>query len=447
MRIRELEESTYNSLKKRPTCKITGLMLTWRQSKAFGSYCSLPVKQLFAKHKNVKAVRAVMKGWVYFPPTNAYYADAHSWSRSTGKIGVPVKVRAKFYKEVFQATQICKFPGCPHTVPFEFLKLGTCCNQHYSQGRRIRLRDYGLRDLKFRCALDGLRFYRTEDVAAHLRSIHQFSNQQMENYYRTYLLKRTDNHGFCKWCGKPTGLHNFSRGYNDFCHNASCAVLWYNKNTNRLERCAVSMRRTTASGDVLPTQLGYWLKLGFRSVDAQHILRSLFRDRQNDVQALMRRKGISEPEAVLLRKKITGKWMQKFHHKVPYSAASQEFFWRLWERIKNRISPHEVFFATFHVGKRQSKKNLEWLQEVERTFYKLDFYISGINFIIEFDDDNHRRTISILKDKKRDAEIMAALNQKAALHRVAIKAFREHPSQIVEGLSRLIFASLEGGTR
>ncbi len=445
MNIKKMDRKAYNELIEKPKCIVTGLSLTWDQYKAFGRYSSSWVRNLYSKLKDVEKARAVIKDWVFCPATNSHYPDVEGWSRSTGGGRVPSDVRAEFYKQTFQATQICTFPGCQNTVPFENLNLHTCCVQHYNQGNRIRRGDYPLEDLKYKCALDEMKFLRTEDVAAHLRSTHDFSDEQMEKYFRTYILKPEDNQGFCKWCHEPTALNNFSQGYFDFCHNTSCNVSWHNAHTDRLEKCSKAMKRIGARGDAFHRQPGYWLKRGFSQAETEEILEQLTNDHRNDVSTLMKRHGLSKVEAEAKRKEITRKWITKVHHGLIYTPESQKFFWALWREIKPYISVDDVVFATFNRGKVDQKFNREQLVETQRSFFKLDFYIASLAFVIEFDEPGHsgRRE----KDLRRDNEIRAAFQNRVTIHRLLAKLWRKNPEGTVNQYAFLIRQALARANR
>lgn len=437
MNIKKLNEQDYNALPEKPHCKVTDLELTWRQYTSSGLYSSVMVKKLWREHKDVDVVRRIMAAWVYFPLTNCHYPDARTWQRSVGHLpDDKTQTLNAFYDLHFRATNTCQFPGCAETVPYDLTHLSACSVQHYNQSNQIRKGTYAAEDLKFKCLLDDMAFVRVEDVSKHLRQVHKFNDAQMEGYYRERLMKPDDNHGFCKWCHKPTRLYNFVQGYFDFCADSDCNVLWHNQNSGRLDKCSISMKRVAASGDFTHTQVGYWLKRGFDYATTQEILRDIAAQRVSDVEGIMRRDKVTRPEAVFRRKQITGKWLSKFQHKIYFSPNSQKFFWQLWEKLKPFLTVGDVFFATFDHGIPQTQKNLEYLLETQTTYLKLDFYIPKVGFIIEYDDPAHlgRKRLDI----DRDTEVKATLGYTCLIHRVPCLQFETKPSETLETALKLI---------
>jgi G:T-mismatch repair DNA endonuclease (very short patch repair protein) len=82
-------------------------------------------------------------------------------------------------------------------------------------------------------------------------------------------MKPEDSNGQCLECGKELKFISIAKGYQRFCHNSACNVVWHNKNSGRLEQSSNGIKLARSSGDNIPTQLGYWLKKGFSEDEAK----------------------------------------------------------------------------------------------------------------------------------------------------------------------------------
>jgi len=101
-------------------------------------------------------------------------------------------------------------------------------------------------------------------------------------------------------------------------------------------------------------------------------------------------------------------WHKSFK-KTNYSMISQDLFWKVYNKINDKYSVDDIFFAEFDKGVK-STSNLEYALKLESTSIKPDFLILSKKLIIEFDGDywhsSERRDLE--KDALREQEILNA---------------------------------------
>jgi very-short-patch-repair endonuclease len=286
------------------------------------------------------------------------------------------------------------------------------------------LKSLKLKDFKYTCLEDGNTFTRINRLTRHLKGV---LNIDPEDYYKKHI-KKCDSEGFCKWCKTPTRFKNVRDGYDKFCYNTSCNVLWYNKHENRAKNCAEKIRKTHLIGDRLPSQEGYWLKRGHTQEEAYKKVRET--QATNAVDSIMERKKCSLEEAVQIRAEITDKWLKSFK-RMNYSMISQKLFVEVWKRVKDKYK--NIYFATLNNGEIVNDgKNHEFRVKTFRSSRKIDFYIKDINKCIEFDGTywHGKKGKGASEELLRESEIIGTLGCKV-LH-VKEKDFNNDNEKIIE---------------
>lgn len=318
--------------------------------------------------------------------------------------------------------RLCRLEGCNNIVPPGAKFSGYCCANHMNAGNAIRRGKATLEDYSFKCCLCDAIYTSKFTLSKHLVQEHGLDKKAQEEYYNKYVRTENDPDGYCKWCGKPTKFNTIGTGYDKFC-GSRCSVLWYNKNTDRLEKSGRAISKAMSRGNVTATQLGYWMSKGLSEEEAREALRN--RQTTNSVEAIMAREGISLSEAITKRNEITAKWVANRFVGRQWSMESQELFWQIWNTIKNfGIKEDDVFFATFDKGNRtpeDSIKNMEFqLNMPPRRYRKLDFYIQSLNMSIEYEGGWFHTDVDEVMwtsdDKFRDYEIKQWLPGHFILH-------------------------------
>lgn len=361
-------------------------------------------KKLLRDLKSPEAVLVALKtSYLWCDVNQVYYADFRACASALTKLGYSTETVQAFYDRAVKPATKCRFPGCQETIPFRHTRIGCCSVTHYNQTKNGKP---NLGDLRYSCALDGHRFKKPESVANHLRCNYGFTDRQLEDYYLQHCSE-TGEPGACRQCGKPTRFQGLQAGYAEFCYNSSCSVLWYNANTDRLTRSGNGIRASHARGDVVPTQVGYWVKKGLTADEAREKIRK--RQTTNSVEAIARRVGVTLAEAQGRRKEITKKWLSSYK-KGKWSKVSQELFWEVLRRAG--IPGSEVFFATNNNGTRDETENREYKIELAKGYCMPDFYVPGSRKVIEFDGfywHGLRGQETESPDKRRDAALSKAL--------------------------------------
>lgn len=175
-------------------------------------------------------------------------------------------------------------------------------------------------------------------------------------------------------------------------------------------------------GDILSSQFGYWLKQGLSQEEA--LLKLKKRQTTFTLEKCIAKYG--EEEGTKRWKKRQERWLKSFTNKPQeeleriykakmeyggYSKISQDLFWKLYERIKDKFK--KIYFATLDKQSKQyTEKNNEYVLFINpktpnNGCYFLDFLVLDCMKVIEFDGDYwHSRAENKERDEKRNIEIL-----------------------------------------
>lgn len=437
-----LAKEKFESLpEEKRVCNVFGTPITHEQYLKAGGYYSHP--SLWALKKRLKLsipeLREKLKTCLHSPINGGYYETWKSLAIAEAQLGATDEQLEAAYNELVYPTSNCRFPGCTAHVPYAQRADGCCSTLHKNQFKRIRKGEYSVEDLKHECFLCHNRFKTPEGVAKHLRETHNYTDEDLGEYYNTYCRKPGDSGGKCRYCGKPTSFQGIVHGYSDFCYNTDCNVRWYNENTDRLVKAGDGIKEAMASGDVTPSQIGYWLKQGYSQDEAEALLRE--RQTTNSITSIIQREGCTIEEAKVIRRNITRKWLKSRTTGLNWSKISQELFWALWKRIKPFYLPCDVYFATFDEGEEDTSRNREYRIKTESSYRLADFFIESEDLSIEFDGAFHHSADSwrgARYDEKRDEEILRARPNHRILH-VRETDYRKDPQSVITACINFIF--------
>lgn len=436
---KETETEYYARPEVRRRCPITGELVSYETFCKAGSLVVAHNSLATIRKKNKLTndqMRELLPTLIHSELTGGYYVNPDAYMQGVGQDKAhSLEEKEAEYDKLIRPHTRCNFPGCCETVPYGCSKLSTCSVNHYNALKSIRKGTSKLEDYTYRCELCNAVFTSNFRLTNHLTQEHNLTPEEQEAYYNKYIRKPGDPDGCCKWCGKPVPFVTIGVGYREFCRNTDCNVRWHNEHENRHIRASESFVETTKSGDVLETQVGYWIAKGLTEEEARACVRA--RQRTNTVTAIMAREGISEQEAIERRREITEKWLDSRVTGLNYSKVSQELFWAVWDLIKTTFSPTDVYFATFCGGERlpeDSRENKEYRIKTERSYRMADFYIDSLDLSIEFDGawfhakDAGWRESNF--DELRDSEILVSRPNHKILH-VSEEEYRKNPQVVV----------------
>jgi hypothetical protein len=407
------------------TCEVTGTKLKYRTFKNAGYRCGAVIATLLRKHKDVRAVKKIVdETLIYVEELNGYYGDWPGLSTAASKYGLSLEQREYLYNKFYLASSKCKLATCSNNVPFEHVALGACCSLHYNRDNKLKKGAYTTDKLKYECKFDGEKFTSLSRLSTYIKS----QGWDEKDYYRKFVNYEAS--GTCKWCNKPVPFHNIEQGYRNFCYNSSCNVLWHNAHEGR-DQHGDKISKAHRENQNLPTQKGHWLKRGYTEEEAAQKVRE--RQQTNSVESIMKRHNCSLEEATQIRKDITKKWVDSYEHSN-YSKVSQELFWAVYEKTKDRFGVDDVFFATFNRGEKETEgRTLEYKVPTKNSYRRLDFFVKSINKCIEFDgaywhDNINRR--GTMNDAKRDEQIVESIGCKI-LH-IPEMTFYKEKQQVID---------------
>lgn len=184
-----------------------------------------------------------------------------------------VITEAEYYDKYLSGTEKCAYIHCGCDLGHDRFAGKFCSSLHYESHKRIE--KYG--KLDWLCPI--CKWGTAEDpdehsnlvgkIAFHLTKVHNFDIKQMEEFYNQYIKKDDDPDGHCLWCNKELEFKNLTDGYDKFCYNTSCNVLWHNKHTGRQDKAIVSVKAVyTTQPERLHTRKEYWMAKGFSEEDA-----------------------------------------------------------------------------------------------------------------------------------------------------------------------------------
>ena len=215
--------------------------------------------------------------------------------------------KEEYYNLYIKASTECKFDNCNSSVGYDAVKNktgGYCCIQHAKSQKHINKGT-----ANFECKICSSLFIRPESLSKHISDLHKETSS--EEYYKKYVIKTDSPNGNCLQCGKQLKFISIAKGYQKFCRNTSCNVLWHNKNSDRLVQSSEGIKLARSSGDNIPTQLGYWLKKGFSEDDAK--LKLADRQNTNSLEKFIERHG--EEVGALKWRKRQLKWQETLNSK------------------------------------------------------------------------------------------------------------------------------------
>jgi hypothetical protein len=413
-----------------PRCIVTNHKLFYHTYKTYGLRCGSLIKNLYKKHKNQQKCLEELKNLnaFFIPELNGYFTN---WKDTSGSCSTKEK-KELIYNQYFLNKTKCSLNGCDKKVPLELVGKNACCTLHYNRSQMLKKGRYKESDLKYTCVLDNEKFPTLNHFSQHIKK----QGWDLENYYNQFVNQNAEKQ--CKWCQKPTKFKNVREGYFKFCHNTNCNILWHNKHTQRHlngDKISESQKRNQN----MTSQLGYWIKKGYSEEEARKKLSE--RQTTNSIKAIQKRHNCTEEEAIQKRQEITKKWINSYK-KNNFSKISQELFWCVYEKIKDRVNPEDVFFATYNKGtKGDLNLNYEFKLKTKNTFRMLDFYISSNLKIIEFDGVYWHGKIgrgNKTSEKKRDEEILESLKGAKILH-VNEKKFLENKEAVVQDCVKFLF--------
>jgi uncharacterized C2H2 Zn-finger protein len=317
----------------------------------------------------------------------------------------------EYYNKYIYGTLRCKF--CNEILPYERYSGNFCNALHYTS--YIRQRN-GL--VNSTCKICGLGFKNDGGLQHHLNKVHHYNLDSLEEYYKKYIWKECESDGNCKWCGKKLKWISFTEGYQDFCYNTDCNVRWYNQNTDRKEKAAITNSKTMIyHPEKNHLRKEYWMKKGYsekESVDKVRERQSTFtkekciekygeveglkkwQERQDKWQNTLNNKPIEERERIN-RAKLSCQG---------FSRVSQKLFWDVYNKY-----PDKEFHFYFAENGTKNQNNEYALLTKNNSWRFLDFYSPECNKLIEFDGDywHGDKQGNKERDRIREEEIKESL--------------------------------------
>lgn len=130
-------------------------------------------------------------------------------------------------------------------------------------------------------------------------------------------------------------------------------------------------------------QKEYWMKKGFTKEEAKKKVS----ERQTTFSKNVCIEKYGEENGLKRWTERQQKWLNNYK-KLNYSKISQELFWKIYERVKDKN--YKIYFATLDQNskdKDESGKNHEYTIETMDGCFKPDFFLKDKKRIIEFDGD------------------------------------------------------------
>lgn len=173
------------------------------------------------------------------------------------------------------------------------------------------------------------------------------------------------------------------------------------------------------------TSLEFYLNKGYDEDTAKKMLK----ERQTTFSLEKCIKKYGEEEGIKRFKERQKKWLYSLK-KRGYSKISQELFWNIFKKIKDK--KYNCFFATNNEGLYDETHIYEYKVELTLSYVKLDFYIPELNKWIEFDGDywHGEKRGNQHRDKLREEAIFNAIPN-IQLKRVKERDFKNDPNKII----------------
>lgn len=175
----------------------------------------------------------------------------------------------KLYNEKIRYKHKCLCPDCNNYPDYKTSKLyhGCCSNIHFHTYNKLRSNKI----FTVKCEICGEPFENLRRLSKHLHEIHPEIDK--EEYYRKYIWNDSLPDGNCLWCGKKIRFKGLEKGYDKFCYNTSCNVLWNNKNNDRIIKTKKTVQNEIINHSwTINTQLKYWLNKGYSEQEAREKL-------------------------------------------------------------------------------------------------------------------------------------------------------------------------------
>lgn len=328
----------------------------------------------------------------------------------------------EYYNSYIYGKMRCKH--CNELLPYERYSGNFCNEKHYKEFKKL---EKGI-ELKYECEFCDQKFEKVGSLQIHVAKIHK--EIDVEEYYNKYVRQESDPDGKCFYCGKQLKFNSFTEGYNRFCYNTDCNIRFYNEKDGRHEKAMESYKELLKNDNtILPNQIGYWTKRGYTEEEAKFKIKE--RQTTNSVEAIMKREGCSEEDAINKRQEITDKWINNFPFQN-YSNVSQELFWSIYEKIKHKYK--NIYFATLFNGERVENKNKEFKIKTNVTTRSLDFYVQDIEKCIEFNGTYWHGEVgrgNRTRDEDREKEILETMPELQILH-IKEEDYRNDKQKVIQ---------------
>ena len=173
-------------------------------------------------------------------------------------------------------------------------------------------------------------------------------------------------------------------------------------------------------------QKEYWMNRGYSRKEAIEKIS----ERQTTFSKDICIEKYGEEEGIKRWTERQQKWMNN-NKKSNYSKISQEMFWQIYEKIKDRN--FEIYFATFNPETKEkdvSGRNHEYVIETMEGCVKPDFYLKNKKRIVEFDGDywHGEARGNQERDRNRDKCLKAAGYE---IWRVSERDYKREPVAMV----------------
>jgi len=142
----------------------------------------------------------------------------------------------------------------------------------------------------------------------------------------------------CLECSKPVKFDEKHWEYPVFCHNSSCNVNWWNKNSNRVDKSWKTIREKQKADPnfmLRPTQLEYWLNKGFSEKEAKQARK--IRQSTCSKEQFIERAGGDVEKGIANWAKRNEKWLKTKIKNGTYISTSEVSI-QLFDKISESIS-------------------------------------------------------------------------------------------------------------
>ena len=183
------------------------------------------------------------------------------------------------------------------------------------------------------------------------------------------ILGNAHNHNKCIECGEKLKFDDGHWEYPAFCSNTKCNINWYNRNTKRHKIAGDSIKKTLLeNNDVLPTQIGYWLKQGMNQEEAEIKLKE--RQQTFTLEKCIEKYGEDKGiERFNKRQMLWKESLKKSGMYCGYSMVSEKLFEEVEKTIPN------IFYGKNEKAIWINEKKVIWVDCLEQSKKKIiEFY-------------------------------------------------------------------------